>query len=139
MLTVAFQQLLWENFFSGGNLRVGLSLTEPTVGGQNVTPPGGNYAPVDVPAGDFTIVEVGVPLTDVYVKNDDFIGFVESGPTIPWGTIPYWTIEAFVGSWMLFEYGLITDRVTGDPSPAVIGTEDVFTFDPDKLILTFDN
>lgn len=136
----------WDifNFFWNGsvvNLKVGLSSTEPNVEMGNITPPGGNYAPVDVTTSDFSIVEIGSPLTDVYVKNDDAIDFLESGPSTPWGTVSHWTLEREISPsvFELFDFGVITNRITGLPEPKTIGTEDIFSFDPDKLIFRFKN
>lgn len=120
--------------------RVGLSTTEPDVEGNNITNPGGNYAPVTIDGDEFQVVEVGVPMTDVLASNIDFIDFGQSGPTVAWGTVTHWTLELDdKGNWIFWEFGVITNRITGLPEPQTIGTEDYFSFDPDKFILKFKN
>jgi len=115
--------------------RIGLSSTEPDVEGNNITNPGGNYEGVLVSGTDFTVYHTG---SEVYVANNNFIDFIQSGPTVPWGTIPYWTFELQgKGTWDFFAAGVITDRDSGLPSPVTIGTEDYFTFDPNKFIIRF--
>lgn len=145
MFTLYNQQVIFEALWGGGaptvNVKIGLSSTAPDIQGGNITNPGGNYASVALTTDDFSVVEVGIPLTDIYVKNDNAIDFLESGPSTPWGTVSHWTLEVEVSPsvFEVFDYGLITNRITGLPEPKTIGTEDIFSFDPDKLIFRFKN
>lgn len=147
MFTLIVQNVIYENLWGLSSpelaIRIGLSLTEPNVEGGNITMPGGNYASWVGTTRDFSIRQTfsGPTLTDVYLANDDYVQFVESGPTIPWGTIPYWFLEVMLspGVYTVFDFGVITNRITGVPEPVTIGTEDSFAFDPDKLIFRFDN
>ncbi len=145
MFTLYNQWIIFDAIWGGSaptvNVKIGLSSTPPNIEGGNITNPGGNYAPVSLTTDDFSIVEVGSPLTDVYVKNDDAVVFIESGPSTPWGTVSHWTLEIEISPsvFELYDYGLITNRLTGEPEPKTIGTEDIFSFDPDKLIFRFKN